>query len=50
MTGANWFLVGFLFIGLPMIAPTALGVLLGRQLLGPPGAKHRPRGEQAKLT
>jgi hypothetical protein len=38
-TGAELFLFGFMLWGLPVIAPVALGVGLGRSLLGSPGAK-----------
>jgi hypothetical protein len=34
MAGSDWFLAGFAFIGLPLIAGVALGVWVGRRLFG----------------
>jgi hypothetical protein len=40
MTGADWFLLGFVVVGLPLIASVAVGVLVGRLAFGPPGPKQ----------
>ena len=37
-TGSDLFLIGFLFVGLPLIVLVALGVLLGRLAFGRPGS------------
>jgi hypothetical protein len=36
VTGADWFLVGFIYIGAPVVVLVAVGVLVGRLLFGPP--------------
>jgi hypothetical protein len=37
--GADYFFFGFWYAGLPLIVAVAIGVGLGRWLIGPPGAK-----------
>lgn len=44
-TGSDLFVVGFIFVGLPLIALVALGVWLGRLVFGSPGPK--PSGRPA---